>query len=65
MRRGLKIGLIAVVLFVALALVVLSAPVQARNAEYCQSKGGFYNYKSMQCFHDGGMENMIGKNIDN
>lgn len=50
-----------IVLFLWLAL--LAAPMQARYADYCHGKGGFYNYKSMQCISGDGIENMVGKNF--
>lgn len=63
MSRAKRLALIAAGIVVVLAILIWSAPMQARNAEYCHGKGGIYNYKSMQCFHDGSMENMIGKNL--
>lgn len=63
MTRAVRLALIAVGIVVAVVLVALAAPRQQHNADYCYSKGGFYNYKSMQCFHDGQMENLIWKDL--
>lgn len=63
MDRAKRFILIAVGIVVACLILLWSAPMQTRNAEYCHDKGGFYNYRSMQCFHNGGVENMIGKDL--
>jgi len=55
--------LAAIGLAIIIGGLILGAPIQQKAWDYCNSKGGMYIAKSMQCITDDGIENLWGKSL--